>query len=177
MRYALSALLAVLAPFAAADGPTNLHKHQVTGLFSKVREADLRETFAAIDGVKLVAIDFKTAEITLEYDAAAVFKKAKPEEIVKQLDNKVRGASHRTFGIKPLRTTPADKLTWIEIPVAGLDCKACCLTAYEAINRIDGVEVATASFRDGLVTAWIDPTKTSRDALKAVLKKREVDVK
>ena len=177
MRYVFSVLLAVLAPFAAADEPANRHKHQVTGLFSKDREADLRETFAAIDGVRLVDIEFKTAEITLEYDAAALFKKAKPEEIVKQLDNLVRNASHRTFGIKPLRTTPADKLTWIEIPVAGLDCKACSLAAYEIVARIDGVEVATASFRDGLITAWIDPTKTSRDALKTVLKKREVDVK
>ena len=169
-------LLAVTLPLAA-DEPANQHKHQVTGLFSKDREPDLHETIAKIPGVKLVAIDFKTAEITLEYDAIALFKKAKPEEIVKQLDNLVKNASVRTFGIKPLRTTPADKLTWIEIPAAGLDCKACCLAAYEAINRIDGVEVATASFRDGLITAWIDPTKTSRDALKAVLKKREVDVK
>jgi hypothetical protein len=169
-------LLVVTMPLAA-DEPVNRHKHQVTGLFAKDREAELRETFAAIDSVKLVDIDFKTAEITLEYDAALVFKKAKPEEIVKQLDNLVRSASHRTFGIKPLRTTPADKLTWIEIPVAGLDCKACSLAAYEIVSRVNGVEVATASFRDGLITAWIDPTKTSRDALKAVLKKREVDVK
>jgi copper chaperone CopZ len=148
----------------------------VTGLFAKSREADLRETFASLDGIKLVAIDFEKAEITLEYDAAAFFKKAKAEDIVKQLDNRVRQASHSTFGIKPLRTTPADKLTWIEIPVAGLDCKACELAAYEMINRIDGVEVATASFRDGLVRAWIDPTKTNRDALITVLKKREVHV-
>ena len=175
MRTMLLVLAVTLPP--AADEPANLHKHQVTGLFSKDREADLRETIAMIPGVKLVAIEFRTAEVTLEYDAAALFKKAKPEEMVKQLDNLVGNASHRTFGIKPLRTTPADKLTWIEIPVAGLDCKACCLAAYEIIYRIDGVETATASFRDGLVSAWIDPTKTSRDALKAALKKREVDVK
>jgi copper chaperone CopZ len=170
-------LLALLVPLAAAAEPASLHKHQVTGLCSKDREPDLRETFAAIDGVKLVDIDFKTAEITLEYDAAALFKKAKPEEIVKQLDNLVKKASTRTFGIKPLRTTPADKLTWVEIPVAGLDCKACSLGAYEIVYRIDGVETATASFRDGLIRAWIDPTKTSRDALIAALKKRQVDVK
>jgi copper chaperone CopZ len=172
----MRSMLLLLAVFAA-DEPANLHKHQVTGLCSKDREPDLRETFAKIDGVKLVGIDFKTAEITLEYDAAAVFKKAKPEEIVKQLDNKVRTASHSTFGVKPLRTTPAEKLTWVSIPVAGLDCKACSLAAYEVIYRIDGVEVATASYRDGLVTAWIDATKTSREALVAALKKREVDVK
>ena len=172
-----SMLLLLAVTVMAADEPANRHKHQVTGLCSKDREPDLRETFAAIEGVKLVDIDFKTAEITLEYDAAARFKKAKPEEIVKQLDNLVKNASTRTFGIKPLRTTPADKLTWIEIPVAGLDCKACSLAAYEIIYRIDGVEVATASFRDGLVRAWIDPTKTSREALVAALKKREVDVK
>jgi copper chaperone CopZ len=170
-------LLALLVPLAVADEPAERHKHQVTGLFSKDREPDLRETFAAIDGVKLVDVDFKTAEITLEYDAAALFKKAKPEEIVKQLDNLVKNASNRTFGIKRLRTTPAEKLTWIEIPVAGLDCKACSLAAYEIFSRIEGVEVATASFREGLIRAWIDPTKTSRDALKAALKKREVDVK
>jgi copper chaperone CopZ len=169
-------LLALLVPHAA-DEPANRHKHQVTGLFSKDREADLRQTFAAIEGVKLVDIDFESAEIMLEYDAAVRFKKAKAEEIVKQLDNLVKNASTRTFGIKPLRTTPADKLTWVEIPVASIDCKACSLAAYEMIYRIDGVEVATASMRDGLVRAWIDPTKTSRDALKTALKKREVTLK
>ena len=82
-----------------------------------------------------------------------------------------------TFGAKPLRTTSLDKLKLIEIPVAGLDCKACSLAAYEAVYKLEGVERATASFREGKVTALIDPTKTDRAKLEAALKKREVDVK
>ena len=69
-----------------------------------------------------------------------------------------------------------EKLTLVEIPVVGLDCKACCLGAYEAIYRLEGVEQATASFKDGLVTAWIDASKTDRAQLETALKQRGVEV-
>src|SRR5262249_16441621 len=94
-----------------------------------------------------------------------------------RFENLLRTASGHTFAIKPLRTIPLDKLQLIEIPVAGLDCKACSLAAYEAIYKLEGVERATASFREGRVTALIDPTKTDRTKLEAALKKRGVEVK
>ena len=53
----------------------------------------------------------------------------------------------------------------VVIPAAGLDCKACCLAAYETISGIDGVEQATASFKEGRITALIDPLKTDRAKL------------
>jgi hypothetical protein len=65
----------------------------------------------------------------------------------------------------------------VEIPVVGLDCKACCLAAYEAIYRLDGVEQATASFQVGLVTAWIDPAQTNQALLEEALRKKEVALK
>ena len=46
------------------------------------------------------------------------------------------------------------------------------LAAYEAVANIDGVEQATASFKDGRVTALIDPTKTDRAKLEDALKKK-----
>jgi hypothetical protein len=70
-----------------------------------------------------------------------------------------------------------DTLKLIEIPVAGLDCKACCLAAYESIYKLDGVERATASFREGRVTALVDPEKIDRSKLEDALKKRGVQLK
>ena len=162
----------ILCPVARAEAI----KHQITGLFATDREQDLREVFEKIPQVKLVSIDFKNAEATFEYDPAKVFPGAKPEQIVQRFDNLVKGASNHTFGIKPLRSVPLEKLRLIEIRVAGLDCKACCLAAYEAVARIEGVERATASFRDGLVTALIDPQKTDRARLEAALKQRGVQL-
>jgi copper chaperone CopZ len=159
-----------------SDSPRQI-KHQITGLFSTDREQDLREAVQRISQVKLVSIDFKNAEATFEYDAAKLFPNAKPDEVVQKLDGMLRTASSHTFGIKPLRTTPLDKLQLVEIPVVGLDCKACCLAAYEAIYKLDGVERATASFREGRVTALIDPEKTDRAKLEAALVKRGVQVK
>lgn len=73
----------------------------------------------------------------------------------------------------PLRqTTPRGKLTEVVIPVAGLDCKACCLAAYEAVAGIDGVVRATARFKDGRVTVTIDPAKTDRAKLEDALTKK-----
>ena len=112
-----------------------------------------------------------------EYSAttrAVAFKGVKPDKIVESFDQKVRAASNYTLGIQPLCPTPREQLTRIEIPVVGLDCKACCLAAYEAIFKIDGVAQATASFKEGRITALIDPAKTDRAALEAALKKKNV---
>jgi copper chaperone CopZ len=152
-------------------------KHQVTGLFMKEREQDLREAVERIPQVKLVSIDFENAEANFEYDPAKVFPGAKPQQIVERLDNLLKSVSNHTFGIKPLRSAPLEQLRLVEIPVAGLDCKACCLAAYEAVYKLDGVERATASFREGRVTALIDPEKTDRAKLEDALKKRGVQIR
>lgn len=166
-----------LCPFAIADDKpveTRLIKHQITGLFLPDREKDLRAVFAKLPDIKLVSIDFKNAEASFEYDAAKVFPGAKPEQIVERFDNLLRNATKHTFGVKPLRMIEREKLQLLEIPVAGLDCKACSLAAYEAVYKIDGVEQATASFQEGLVTAWIDPRKTGVAALEEALKQKGV---
>lgn len=151
-------------------------KYQITGLFSRDRVEDLRKVGAMLPDVMLVDIDYERAEASFLYEPDKAFKGAKPEEIVQRLDNLVKNASRHTFGVKPMSTVPRDKLKLVEIKVAGLDCKACSLAAYEAIFRIDGVEQATASFHDGLVTAWIEEGKTDRAALADALRKRQVEV-
>lgn len=151
-------------------------KHQITGLFSPERVPDLRQVFQTLPEFKLIDIDYQTAEASLEYDPATAFPGATAEQIVERFDSKLRGASRHTFGIKPLCTN-REKLRLVEIPVAGLDCKACCLAAYESIYRIEGVEQATASFRIGLVAAWIDPATTDQAALEAALRKKEVQLR
>lgn len=176
---ALIGLLLLGATSAAGDNGAapRSFKHQITGLFMKEREQDLREAVEKIPQIKLVSIDFENAEATFAYDPAKAFPGAKPEQIVGRFDNLLKSASNHTFGVKPLRSVPLEKLRRIEVPVAGLDCKACCLAAYEAVYKLEGVERATASFREGRVTALIDPEKIDRAKLEAALKKRGVQVK
>src|SRR5262249_21115946 len=111
-----------------------------------------------------------------EYDPAKSFPGVKSEDAPRRLHELLRSASGHTFGIKPLRSLPLEKLRLVEIAVEGLDCKACSLAAYEAVYMLEGVERATASFREGRVTALIDPAKTDRAKLEAALKKRGVEV-
>ena len=152
-------------------------KLRVTGLFSPDREADLREVMLKIPDAKLVSIDYANAEALFEYDPTKSFDKAKPDKIPERLDNAVRTNSYSTFSIKPLSSTPKDKLQKIEIGVVGLDCKGCALAAYECVARIEGVDQATVSFKDGLVTAKFDPEKTNRAALEEALTKARVELK
>jgi copper chaperone CopZ len=152
-------------------------KLRVTGLFSPDRETDLREVMLKIPDAKLVSIDYANAEAVFEYEANKAFDKAKPDKIPERLDNAVRTNSFSTFSIKPLSTTPKEKLQKVEIGVVGLDCKGCALAAYECVARIDGVDQATASFKDGLVTARFDPDKTNRAALEEALTKARVELK
>lgn len=179
IRTAILCLLGVVSLHAADDKPAepSAVKHRITGLFSPDRQIDLREVMKKLPDVKLVSIDYHNSEATFEYDADKLFNRPKPEQIPERFDNLLRSVSNSTFGIRPLCTIPKDKLEFIEIPVIGLDCKGCCLAAYEAIYKIDGVEQATASFRDGLVTALFNPEKTNRAALEEALKMKRVELK
>jgi copper chaperone CopZ len=170
--------LMILFPMILSGGArAESIRHRVTGLFSPDRERDLREAVGKIPQVRLVKVDFETAEATFEYEPAKAFPGAKPEEVITRLDGLLRGASKHTFGIKPLCRVARDMLRPVEIPVAGLDCKACCLAAYEAVSRLEGVEWAAASFREGRVRALIDPTKTDRTRLEAALRRIGVEVR
>lgn len=172
-----------LTILSAADAPQSERppiKHQITGLFQPDREQDLKDLFEKradkFPGIKLVSIDFANAEATFDYDPAKVFPGAKPEQIVERFDNLLRDATRHTFGVKPLCPVERDKLKRIEIPVVGLDCKACSLAAYEMVYKLKGVEMATASFKTGKVTAWIDPEKIDQAEIEMVLKQRGVQL-
>ena len=170
-------LLAVTA--AAEDKPAPKPErltYRVTGLFSKDREADLRESFQELPDFKLVAIDFDNAEVTLEFAPDKLFPGQKPERVTELVNDKVRSVTHSTFGVKPRSTLARDKLKEVVIPVAGLDCKACCLAAYEIVAQVDGVVQATASFKEGRVTAKVDPSKADQAKLEEALRKRGVAV-
>jgi copper chaperone CopZ len=151
------------------------HQHQITGLFCPEREQDLKDLFEKkLPQLRLANIDYANAEATIEYDPAKEFPGANPEQVIERLNNQLRDASRSTFGVKSLRTTPKEKLKLVEIPIVGLDCKACSLAVYEMIYRLDGVEMATASFKDRKATALIDPTKIDQAQIETELKNRGV---
>jgi copper chaperone CopZ len=163
----------------AEDKPAvpKLIKHQITGLFSPDREQDLRDALATLPQFRLVDIDYKNAEVTLEYDPAKLWPGVKPEKYLELFDNELRKASGHTFRARPLRTVPLDKLKRIEIPIEGLDCKGCSYAAYLRIYELPGVEVATASFKAGKVTAFVDPEKIDQVKLEEALKQGGVEIK
>ena len=140
------------------------------------REQDLRDLFEKLPPFKLVSVDYPNAEVVLEYDPAKLWPNDPPEKYVERLNDQLRNASRGTFGVKPLRTIPLEKLKQIEIPVAGLDCKGCSYAAYEMIFKLPGVERATASFKAGKVTALIDPEQTDQVKLEEALKKGGVEI-
>jgi len=152
-------------------------KVRITGLFSPERELDLRQIMEQWPDIKLTNLDFNYAEAVLTFDSVKLFQKATPDQVLTRLDEKMRSLTQGTFGIKPVSTTPREKLIQVEILVAGLDCKACCLAAYEIVAKIEGVEQATSSFKAGRITALIDPQKTQKPVLEAALKQRGVVLK
>lgn len=181
IRITIFCLIAAVRVHAADDKPSagkptesQPFKFRVTGLFAPDRVADLKTALQQLPEVTLAKVDFETSEATFQFEPAKTFPGAKPEQLVEQFDNRLRSASHHTLGIRAACTIPREKLTLVEIPVVGLDCKGCCLAAYESIYKLEGVEQATASFKAGLVTAWIDPEKTNRAKLEAALVQRGV---
>ena len=109
---ALLCMLLAATAFAAEEKPAQPQefKHRVTGLFQPDRVEDLGRLLAQLPEVKLVSVDFKSAEAVFSYDAAKLGG-GKPEKALEHLDNLVRNASRSTLGIKPLSATPREKLT------------------------------------------------------------------
>lgn len=174
-------LIGLAGTSATADEPkpteSQVHTYRVTGLFSPDRQEDLRELLTNWPEVTLDKLDYDRAEGRFRFVPATALPGAKPDKYLEQFNNKLRMLSNGTFGVRPVCTLPREKLRFVEIAVAGLDCKACTLAAYEAVAKLDGVEQANASFRTGLVTAWIDPEKTDRAKLEAALTQKGVTLK
>ncbi len=182
MRRSVSTALLLLCCSANAQPPKAEPKlervtYRVTGLFSREREKDLRAGFEALaPDFKLIAVNFDEAELTVEFAPAKHWPGQKPERVAELVNDKVRGATNHTFGIKPRRDIARDKLQLVTIPAAGCDCKGCNLAAYEAVAALDGVYWATASFKEGKVTALVDPAKVDRAKLEDALRKKGVDL-
>jgi copper chaperone CopZ len=184
MKGSLS-IIAVLLAAPAATAEDVKVQYRLTGLFQPDRVDDLRRqagTFTVDAGgaparVDLVDVDYETAVVTFAYDAdSKAFKNSSPEQVRQRINGLLRNISRGSFGIRPLGTLGSDQLVRERLAVAGLDCKGCAYGAYRAIATIEGVERAVVSFKEGHVTAWIDPAKTDREALVAALKKARVDV-
>lgn len=159
-------------------------QYRLTGLFQPDRVEDLRSQAGELRSdrngpveVRLVNVNYDTAVATFRYDSDSQhFKNRKPEQVLEHLNNMLRGVSRGSFSAFPLSDLKPEDGREEKISVAGLDCKGCAYGAYRAIATIDGVERAIVSFKDGHVTARIDPKKTSREALVSSLKKAQIDV-
>jgi copper chaperone CopZ len=175
----MKSLITILLMFLAASTQAGELTLRVTGLFSKDRVDDLRRAVEMIERVEIKSIDYETAKVTFIFETGdEPFKSnAAPEQILSAIDSKVKKATRHTMTALLPTEVPKDKLARIEIEVVGLDCKACSYAAYRAIYQIEGVARATASFKDGKVTALIDPKETNRPALEEALKKKGVILK
>lgn len=179
-------LIAVLLTSPAAVAEDVHVQYRITGLFDLDRVDELRRqagTLTINDGiappanVSFVNVNFETAVVTFAYDAdAKLFKDKNPQQVQELVNGQLRNVSRSTFNVHPLSTRKPDQLKQERIAVAGLDCKGCAFSAYRFVAVIDGVERVAVSFKEGHVTATIDPAKTNRKALIAALKNAEVDV-
>jgi hypothetical protein len=159
--------------FQFADGDTITVR--ISGWFIPERVEDLRDLMQDFPEARLLNSDFPTATATFGYSAdSELFRNATLEQVVERLNNRIGQLSEYTLAVKTPGTLPHERLQRIEIPIVGLDCKACSLAVHDILVRIEGVEHATASFRDGLARAWIDPAKTNRTKLEEALNQRGV---
>jgi len=180
MKTALILAITALCFFCpnALRAEETAHECRVFGLFQADCVEHLREVTKKLSGVTLVKADHRTGTATFRMDAEKLFPDAKsPEQVIEKLGSRLNGESRGVFETYLLSALPRKKQKEVNISIAGLDCKGCSYGAYLAVYKIDGVENATASFKEGAVTAWIDPNKTNRAALEEALTKRGVTVK
>lgn len=161
MKHLLTALLLLAAVLAQAGDAKHTVTYRVIGLCYPERVDDLRAALKERP-VTIERIDFERAELTLTHDKSF------------SMDNVREAVGPRSFEIRPRSTVPPAQLMRIEILVTGLDCKGCAMGTYYAIGRIDGVEQAAVSYKDGKLSALIDPARTNQGALEEALKRANV---
>lgn len=148
---------------------------RVIGLFMPERVDEFRNLLKQIPETSLQTIDFATAQATIRYAADSdLFRNASAEQIIERLNNRIRQLSGHTISVKHLGELSRAELRPVEFHIKGLDCMACSLAVHDILARVEGVEHATANFREGLATAWINPDETDRTSLYAALKNRRV---
>ncbi len=59
-----------------------------------------------------------------------------------------------------------------EFRVSGMRCSSCELLVKEALEELDGVTLAEASCRDGLVTVAYDPEMTGKESIRFVIEQQ-----
>ena len=150
--------------------------YRVIGLCTPDRQDDLREAFKEVPNAQIVSIDYDNGECTLRYDSAKLSAGKPPtaDELFNHIKSRLNAVSHGLFNLKLRCTLPKEQLQRIEIEIGILDCKGCRLGTYYAVANIDGVEQANISNTPSRVIAWIDASKTNREALVAALKKNRV---
>ena len=166
---------------------TSLHAEEMTvrilGFSHSERVADFHKAVGTLPELKLVNVDGDKAIATLSFDLPVLLGKPKPrpeeltpEKILERLDTLIGKASLRTFSVLKATGITEDKLTKVELQVGVLDCKGCRYGAYIAIAKIEGVERASVNSDSRTLTAWIDATKTNKEAIEAALKKARVEL-
>lgn len=150
---------------------------QVTGLFVRDRVDAFLDLLKKVPEVRLQNLDFDKSEARFAYDPECdLFRNAQPAQVIERCHNRIQQLSRSTLGVRAVSSLPREQWQRLELQIAGLDCMACSYAAYDVILRIEGVEQAMASFRDGKATAWYNPSVTDRDRIIAAMKQRQVVV-
>lgn len=148
---------------------------RVLGLFSSERIPAFEEIMKRFPEVKLTAVDFETAVASIKFASQCdLFRNANTAQIVERMNNQIRQLSAGLFSVRPVGDTDRSSLKQVSFTIVGLDCQACSLAVQDILESTEGVIHATASFRNRLATAWIDPNKTTRANLEAKLVQRGV---
>jgi hypothetical protein len=156
--------------------------YRIRGLFCPEREQELRTLCAdELPHIKVLEVDSLRGEATFEFDPVVALgpnaKAATAEKVLSLFNEKVKGASQRKYPRYPswesvftaVPSSPPDKLQHVEIPIEGLDCQACSLAFHERLVKLDGIEHAQVSFREGRAIALVNPSKFNELAVREKL--------
>jgi hypothetical protein len=156
---------------------------RIIGISEPARVEDFQKAVKAVPELELVSVDEEKASAVLRFELTTVITKPKPrpedttpQKVLEQLDNMIGKASIRTFSLTTPTGTSEAALAKVDFNVGVLDCKGCRYGAYIAIAKLDGVERASVKAGTRILTAWIDPSKTTKETLEAALKKARVEL-
>ena len=146
------------------------------GFFSPERERELHAAARRIPGAELLGVEFETAtaRFRLARDVEP-WKGRDDEQLVAQLNERLRHASGHTLGVEPL-SLGRDEWRQETLQISALDCAACSLAVYEMLRRVPGVEQVTVDLHEGRAVAWLHGSEVDRRALIEMLRSRGVGV-
>ncbi len=136
---------------------------EVQGMTSGGCEKHVSDALYELEGVVEVTASFKNENTIVNFDDS--------KTSIKDIEKAIASTGYKVLGHKILNADIGafPKLSTFVYHVKGMTCGGCESHVNNAVNKLDGIESVSASFKDEKAIVKFDPSKTSKEEVEKAI--------